>query len=60
MRPDEKTQGTSSIPGGAALQPAAVTVPTSAVPLELLRRYSSPKPVRRPPAPEPPAPGTAN
>ena len=30
-------------------EPVAVTVPTAAVPLELLRQYSSPNPLRRGP-----------
>jgi hypothetical protein len=51
MQSNKEPQVTVSISGAASVQPSAVTVPTSAVPLELLRQYSSRKPLRRGPTP---------
>jgi hypothetical protein len=51
MPSDKEPRVTVSISGATSVQPQAVTVPTTAVPLELLRQYSSQKPLRRGPTP---------
>jgi hypothetical protein len=42
---NKKAQVTISFSGSASIQPSALTVPTSAVPLAYLRKYSNPKPL---------------
>jgi hypothetical protein len=51
MQPERKAEVTVAISVPASPHPQAVTVPTAAVPLEWLRQYASPKPLRRGPTP---------
>jgi hypothetical protein len=48
MSTTDKTEIITSVSTPAAPKPVAITGPTSVVPIELLRKYASPKPVRRP------------
>jgi hypothetical protein len=53
MHPERQDEITVTVSAPASPQPQTTTVPTAAVPLDVLRKYSSPKPLRQ--GPNPPA-----
>jgi hypothetical protein len=54
MMPQDQHKPTHSTSANVQPKLTALTVPTSAVPLELLRKYSSPKPLLKPQPPSKP------